>query len=497
MINQSINSPIVFHKLLDELSILFLINKVNFFNENVGFISGAVPIKQIFKSDILPEDGGYEYLIIDKKKNTLYSSSLDTKNYQSIQDDSYFRYSKNYDFGTVIITLPIVKYNNSLVDTLRSNTLYILLLYILTVIFIYFISKRITNPLSKLVEQLDKEVEIKIESNYTEINTLVATINQQRENLLDLNTNLEYKVNEQSKKLNIYFDSMKDGLAIANVRTKKFIDCNKAFEKLTGYKKDELLCMTIDQIHPKKDLPYVIDMFTRQANKEIVIAPKIPILHKDKTAITMCDISTDNYVSENRDILNIGIFRDITNTIMMENELKDINQNLEQRIKDEVEKNIKKETLLFEQAKDASMGQMIGNIAHQWRQPLNAISLTTNNLRFKCMMDDMDNEIFEKELTLIDEYSQHLSKTIDTFRNFLREKKELKEFILQNRVDASLNIVGVALKDENITLKNNISSSAPLKITSIATELSEVIINIINNSKDILMEKTYKMLGLN
>ncbi|MCK5294684.1 MAG: HAMP domain-containing histidine kinase, partial [Arcobacteraceae bacterium] len=132
------------------------------------------------------------------------------------------------------------------------------------------------------------------------------------------------------------------------------------------------------------------------------------------------------------------------------------------------------------------------NIAHQWRQPLNSISLTSSNLQFKLMMNDVNNEEFTKELVLIDKYSQHLSETIDTFRSFLMEKKELKEVILQDRINTALNIIGITLKDNNIDLKIDIDYDNPINIKLVIGELSEVIINIINNAKDILLEKEIK-----
>ncbi|MEA3228632.1 MAG: HAMP domain-containing sensor histidine kinase [Campylobacterota bacterium] len=170
--------------------------------------------------------------------------------------------------------------------------------------------------------------------------------------------------------------------------------------------------------------------------------------------------------------------------------MQSLNETLEHRVEEELKKNKQYQEHLFEQAKMASMGEMIGNIAHQWRQPLNAISLTASNLSIQCMMGNMNKEFFEKELGLIDEYSQHLSKTIDTFRNFLMEKKELTEIILQERIDISTNIIGIALKDNNIELQVNIDRDNPIKIKIIQAELSEVIINIINNAKDILLEKS-------
>jgi len=92
----------------------------------------------------------------------------------------------------------------------------------------------------------------------------------------------------------------------------------------------------------------------------------------------------------------------------------------------------------------------------------------------------------------IEERTKYLSETITTFRNFLKEKKELKELILQDRINISLNIAGLALQDNGIDLNVNIDYENPIKITMVTGELDEVIINIINNARDILLEKDIK-----
>ena len=170
-------------------------------------------------------------------------------------------------------------------------------------------------------------------------------------------------------------------------------------------------------------------------------------------------------------------------------ELKEINENLEQKVTKEVDKNLKKELLLFEQSKMATMGTMIGNIAHQWRQPLSIISTTASGIKMEKEFLLLDIEELPDKMDKITEQVDYLSETVGTFRNFLKEKKELQEVILQERIKVSLSIVGVALKDNSIELRNNVDNKNPIKITMVIGELSQVIINIINNAKDILIEK--------
>ncbi len=147
------------------------------------------------------------------------------------------------------------------------------------------------------------------------------------------------------------------------------------------------------------------------------------------------------------------------------------------------------EKILFSQAKMANMGAMIGNIAHQWKQPLSIISMTSSNIRVQKDLGVLDIEDLPKETIIIEKQVQYLSNTIDTFRNFLKEKKEFKEVTLQDRIDLALHISGLVLKDSGIELKNNIDYSNPINISLVIGELAEVIINIINNARDILIER--------
>ncbi|MCK5293151.1 MAG: cache domain-containing protein, partial [Arcobacteraceae bacterium] len=156
------------------------------------------------------------------------------------------------------------------------------------------------------------------------------------------------------------------------------------------------------------------------------------------------------------------------------------------------DKNMQKELLLFEQSKMANMGAMIGNIVHQWKQPLNVISLTTTGIQFKKELGILDVETIPKEMEVITNQIYHLTNTLDTFKNFLKEKKEFKEMLLQDRINVALNISGLVLKDNGIELKNNINYSNPIKISLIIGELTEVLINVINNAIDILIEKKIK-----
>ncbi|MEA3553383.1 MAG: HAMP domain-containing sensor histidine kinase [Campylobacterota bacterium] len=170
-------------------------------------------------------------------------------------------------------------------------------------------------------------------------------------------------------------------------------------------------------------------------------------------------------------------------------ELQEINSELDKRVAVEIEHNKQKELQLFEQSKMAQMGEMIANIAHQWRQPLSAISIIASGVKLKQEFNTLKIDELPKNMSLIIDKTIYLSDTIDLFRNFLMEEKVLKNIVLQERISVSANILDTVMKDYGIDLQNNISYNNPLNVNIVAGELTEVIINIINNAKDILVEK--------
>lgn len=173
-------------------------------------------------------------------------------------------------------------------------------------------------------------------------------------------------------------------------------------------------------------------------------------------------------------------------------ELLEFNKNLEAKVKEEVNKNIKKERQLLEQSKSAELGSMIGNIAHQWKQPLNVISLNSSSIKLEAELGILEKSELVDKMDILINKVDYMAQTINIFRDFLKETKEYKELILQERIDIALNISIVSLKDKGIELIKQIDYDNPIDIKMVTGELDQVIINIINNASDAIIEKRVK-----
>jgi signal transduction histidine kinase len=167
-------------------------------------------------------------------------------------------------------------------------------------------------------------------------------------------------------------------------------------------------------------------------------------------------------------------------------QLEQINNNLHKKVQHEIKLNTQKEKILFEQSKMASMGEMIGNIAHQWRQPLSLISTVSSGLKFKYEMGMFNEKEYISSLDKVLNATSYLSNTIDDFRNFFKKDKEINEFDIKKLIDKSIVLMGNSFTSNNINLKLNIES---ILLYGYENELLQGILNILNNAKDALKEK--------
>ena len=167
-------------------------------------------------------------------------------------------------------------------------------------------------------------------------------------------------------------------------------------------------------------------------------------------------------------------------------ELEELNKNLEIRISKEVEKNRLIQEKLFKTDKLASMGEMISNIAHQWRQPLSIISTIATGIKLQKEFNNLTDDILIKDMDLINKNAQYLSETINDFRNFIKGDRKLQTFNLSETIYNFINIIDASIKSNNINLVLDLDKK--IVIDGYPNELIQCLINIFNNSKDALLE---------
>ncbi|MCH9813197.1 MAG: FIST C-terminal domain-containing protein [Epsilonproteobacteria bacterium] len=185
---------------------------------------------------------------------------------------------------------------------------------------------------------------------------------------------------------------------------------------------------------------------------------------------------------------NLEITKALTNIAKVSSqELQELNQKLEQRVKEEVQKNRNKDSILIHNSKLAQMGEMMSMIAHQWRQPLSAISATSTGLQVKIELDKYNPDFFLTSLTKIEEYVKHLSDTINDFTNFFKPSKKKEEVIVANLLNKAHFILSPSFSKYNIEV--DIVCDPDLKLKTYANEVIQVLINILKNAENALVKR--------
>ncbi|MDD5215591.1 MAG: AAA family ATPase, partial [Methylococcales bacterium] len=176
--------------------------------------------------------------------------------------------------------------------------------------------------------------------------------------------------------------------------------------------------------------------------------------------------------------------------ISMENarmmaEIGQFNLELEKRVADEVALNREKDHLLIQQSRLAVMGEMINNIAHQWRQPLNALSLVLGNLKDAQRFDELTAEYLDTQCVEGRRYIENMSQTINDFRHFFSPNKDKEMFSLKNSIQDAVMLVEASFTSHCVALI--IDAPEDIKINGFPNEYAQVLLNLLTNARDAIL----------
>ncbi|AXX88193.1 signal transduction sensor histidine kinase [Malaciobacter marinus] len=340
---------------------------------------------------------------------------------------------------------------------------------------------------------------------------IVKQINKNAKTLFDLNTQLEKKMQElkmQEAATRGILDGQPNIVVVSN--GEEMLDANSALvDFFNGYNtfddfKDEHACICdFFQDINRKDFILDIDYdglmwyeyILQNPNKLHKVAMKnlnglhyFSIVAKKKLLndknfiiiISLNDISKEIKVQEQLAKLNDNLENIVDSKTK---QLQDLNETLEKKVQEELEKNRAKDKKMIQQSRFAALGEMIGNIAHQWRQPLSAISSTASSMQLQMELGINQKEDIEKSYESIITYVEFLTQTIEDFRNFFKEDKEKSEFDIQKILKNSLSITAASYKDRNIDVLTNFKEDINITF-GFPNELSQVFLNILSNAKD-------------
>lgn len=295
----------------------------------------------------------------------------------------------------------------------------------------------------------------------------------------------QQKLKETLRELSIILNTAQVGIGF--IKDRKFIWLNNHMKNMFGYHAGEIQNKPTRLIYPD------------DASYEAVGQQACPLLAQGKTYEQECRLRHKNgeifwchmrgAAIDPDDIGkgSIWIILNIDRIKQTERELQELNQSLEERVSAETRKNIEQERLLTHQARHAAMGEMIGNIAHQWRQPLNTLGLVVQNIAFDFKDGLLDQNSLDAYKDNALNTVKKMSQTIDDFRNFFQPNRTEEPFSLIKPIREALSLIEASLKNNAISI--TIDCPEYLVAFGLSNEFAQVMLNFLANAKDVLVER--------
>ena len=246
----------------------------------------------------------------------------------------------------------------------------------------------------------------------------------------------------------------------------------KEFDAKFKYKTNTII--TVPLIHPiEGKILGVVQLLNKKEDGEYV-----KFNERDKEILSMFSSFISLSISKAQ--------TDVKKLQDLNEKLKESNEILESKIQEEINSNEDKSAIIFHQSKMASMGEMIGNIAHQWREPLSTISTIASAVSLDLQIDNVKKEDAIENLNKIVDTTQNLSGMIDDFKNFYDIDTIKENFLISETIDKSLEIAHTVLDNSKIKVIRRVDDT--ISIYGLKNEFIQSMLNLITNAKDAIIK---------
>jgi len=205
-------------------------------------------------------------------------------------------------------------------------------------------------------------------------------------------------------------------------------------------------------------------------------------------SVVYCEWYNSSLLDDSENLRSIlSLVLDVTDRIRLEDALQQYSEMLESRVTERTAELREKDRLLLQQSRLAAMGEMINNIAHQWRQPLNVLGMNIQRLSLFYDMGDFTKEFLDASTKGAMKLIQHMSQTIDDFRDFFKPDKEKIDFCINKALQQAINLIDDSFKHHQIHVATQ--SDGEVWINAHPNEFSQALLNILQNARDALLER--------
>lgn len=296
-----------------------------------------------------------------------------------------------------------------------------------------------------------------------------SSLQEHKKELTGITRDLKWNIVKRKEVETYYktlFDVANDAILIS--KESRLSECNKKTEEMFGMSREELLDTSLSDLSPQYQpdgtlSTEMLDEIYEQTRRGQQHYFRWSFLKKDGTPFP-ASVNIKSLKLNDEELL-LSSIRDIS-------------------------KRVDAEAKLMQAQKMAAVGEMLGMIAHQWRQPLNTLSTYISSLQAAQLNNMLNSAFIDKIVAGADDQIKFMSKTIDNFRNFFKPSKQKKNFNVFDVVFSSVKLMEAQIKNADINLTvTNISGAKVLTICGYQSEFVHVLINIITNARDALLDK--------
>ena len=299
---------------------------------------------------------------------------------------------------------------------------------------------------------------------------------------IELRKQVEAALRKSEEKYRMAFMTSPDSIMITRLSDGMLVSVNKGFTEMSGYAEKDVLGKTSLEINLWKNPADRKNLIEELKAHGEVRNYNACFLTKDKEIYGLISASI---IELNAVPHVLNFCRDITELKRTETELLHLNEILELRVSQEVERNLKHEHMLIQQSRMAAMGEMIGNIAHQWRQPLNSLGMLLFNIKDAYQFNTLDAAYLDQAVADGSRMVQKMSTTISDFANFFRPDKEMKIFSMLAQIKEAIALVESSFQNSNISI--HIDAPHVLRLLGFPNEYSQVLLNLLTNAKEAIL----------